>query len=182
MTRAAIARAAAPPLAQEATHLFRTPRVTDGAAIHRLIAECPPLDLNAVYAYLLLCQHFSGTCVVAESPGGSIDGFVSAYVPPGQADRLFIWQVAVHERARGQRLARHMLHDLLRRPGLAAIRRLETTVGPDNHASRRTFIRLAADLGAHVAEQPFFGKQLFGQAEHDDEMLLSIGPFASIPR
>jgi L-2,4-diaminobutyric acid acetyltransferase len=182
MTQAVDNRAAAPVAAQEPSHLFRTPRVTDGAVIHRLIADCPPLDLNTVYAYLLLCEHFAATCVVAESPGGSIDGFVSAYIPPGRPDRLFVWQVAVHERARGQRLARRMLHALLRRPELAGIRHLEATVGPDNHASRHTFTSLSVDLGAHVAEQPFFGKQLFGQADHDDEMLLRIGPFASIPR
>lgn len=169
------------PTGKDVSHAFRTPRVADGAAIHRLIAECPPLDVNSVYAYLLLCDHFRDTCVVAESPGGNIDGFVSAYVLPDRADRIFVWQVAVHARVRGQHLARCMLHELLRRPGLAGIRHLETTVGPDNHASRRTFTSLAADLGAHVAEQPFFGKQLFGHADHDDEMLLRIGPFASIP-
>ncbi|OZI59810.1 diaminobutyrate acetyltransferase [Bordetella genomosp. 11] len=182
MNRAFDMRAATPLAAQEPSHLFRIPRPPDGAVIHRLVGDCPPLDQNTVYAYLLLCEHFPATCVVAESPGGSIDGFVSAYVPPGRTDRLFVWQVAVHERARGQRLARRMLHALLRRPELADIRHVETTVGPDNHASRRTFISLAGDLGAHVAEQPFFGKQLFGQADHDDEMLLRIGPIASIPR
>jgi L-2,4-diaminobutyric acid acetyltransferase len=174
-------RAGATPPANTSAHVFRAPRVGDGAAIHRLIADCPPLDVNSVYAYLLLCDHFRDTCVVAESAGGNIDGFVSAYVPPGQSERLFIWQVAVHGRARGQGLARRMLHELLSRPVLEGVRHLETTVGPDNHASRRTFIGLAADLGAHVAEQPCFGKQLFGHADHDDEMLLKIGPFASIP-
>jgi L-2,4-diaminobutyric acid acetyltransferase len=153
----------------------------DGAAIHRLISECPPLDLNSVYAYLLLCEHFRDTCVVAESGGGSIDGFVSAYIPPSAPHLLFVWQVAVHDRARGQRLARAMLHHLLRRPGLAHVRHLETTVGPDNQPSRRTFGGLASDLGAHLAEQPFFNRQLFGHADHDDEMLLKIGPFASTP-
>ncbi|ARP87217.1 diaminobutyrate acetyltransferase [Bordetella genomosp. 9] len=188
MTGGAINRAGIAPAAQTSTshdspsrHLLRAPRLADGAAVHRLVGECPPLDLNSTYAYLLLCEHFRDTCVVAESAGGSIDGFVSAYVPPGRPDCVFVWQVAVHGRARGQRLARHMLHELLRRPVLAGVRNLETTVGPDNRASRQTFIGLAADLGAHIAEQPFFGKQLFGHADHDDEMLLRIGPFASIP-
>jgi L-2,4-diaminobutyric acid acetyltransferase len=180
MTGAVLTKGGAP-AARDDSHVFRRPRVADGVAIHRLVADCPPLDLNSVYAYLLLCEHFPGTCVVAESPGGSIDGFVSGYVPPGKPDHLFIWQVAVHARARGQGLARRMLHDLLRRPELAGARHLETTIGPDNQASRRTFVSLAADLGAHVAEQPFFGKQLFGHADHDDELLFRIGPFASIP-
>ncbi|OZI30256.1 diaminobutyrate acetyltransferase [Bordetella genomosp. 10] len=167
---------------QRPAHALRRPRPVDGAVIHRLIAECPPLDLNSVYAYLLLCEHFPDTCVVAESGGGNIDGFVSAYIPPTSPDTLFIWQVAVHERARGHGLAGAMLRHLLGRPGLAHIRQLETTVGPDNQPSRRTFTGLASGLGAHVAEQPLFGKQLFGHdGDHDDEMLLRIGPFASIP-
>jgi len=139
------------------------------------------LDLNSLYAYLLLCEHFSHTCVVAESAGGCIDGFISAYVPPARPTVIFIWQVAVHARARGQRLGRTMLNELLRRQELEHVRHLETTVGPDNQASRRMFSGLAAELGAHISEQPFFDRQLFGGSDHDDEMLLKIGPFA-LPR
>jgi L-2,4-diaminobutyric acid acetyltransferase len=99
-------------------------------------------------------------------------------VIPDRPDTLFVWQVAVHTRARGHRLGRAMLRELLRRKGLEHVRYLETTVGPDNQASRRSFAGLASELGAHVSEQPFFDRQLFGGADHDDEMLLRIGPFA----
>lgn len=166
------------PAVRAQTHTMRLPNRKDGAAIHRLISECPPLDLNSLYAYLLLCEHFSDTCVIAESSGGRIDGFISAYVIPARPDVLFVWQVAVHTRARGQRLGRAMLRELLQRKGLEHVRHLETTVGPDNQASRRSFTGLAGELGAHVSEQPFFDRQLFGGADHDDEMLLRIGPFA----
>ncbi|MFU1906806.1 diaminobutyrate acetyltransferase [Bordetella avium] len=174
-----MAASAAP---QAKRHQMRPPRLADGAAIHRLIADCPPLDLNSRYAYLLLCEHHSATCVVAESHGGRIDGFISAYQPPARPDVLFIWQVAVHERARGQKLARAMLNALLQRAGLNSVRHLETTVGPDNQASRRTFASLAADLGAHIAERPYFDRSVFGGADHDDEMLLKIGPFEPVSR
>jgi len=160
---------------------LRAPRRSDGAALHRLVSECPPLDVNSLYAYLLLCEHFSATCVVAESAGGRIDGFISAYLPPARPDVIFVWQVAVHSRARGQRLGRAMLRELLQRKELGHVRHLETTVGPDNQASRRTFAGLAGELGAHISEQPFFDRQLFGGADHDDEMLLKIGPFTLPP-
>src|SRR3546814_10843028 len=39
----------------------RMPHKTDASGIHRLISECPPLDLNSVYTYLLLSEHFSRT-------------------------------------------------------------------------------------------------------------------------
>lgn len=173
-----ILSSAVAPAVSAQTHTMRLPDRKDGAAIHRLISECPPLDLNSLYAYLLLCEHFRDTCVLAESAGGRINGFISAYVDPSRPDVLFVWQVAVHARARGQRLGRAMLRELLQRKNLAHVRYLETTVGPDNQASRRTFAGLAAEVGAHVSEQPFFDRQLFGGADHDDEMLLRIGPFA----
>src|SRR3546814_14353168 len=94
---------------------LRAPRRSDGAALHRLVSEWPPLDVNSLYAYLLLCEHFSATCVVAESAGGRTDGFVSAYLPPARPDVIFVWQVAVHSRARGQRLASAILCELLQR-------------------------------------------------------------------
>ena len=161
------------------SYRFRKPGRADGAAIHRLITQCPPLDRNSVYAYLLLCEHFRDTCVLAEHEG-EIDGFISAYVPPGRPDVLFVWQVAVHARARGHGLGRAMLRELLQRPGLSPAY-IETTVGPDNEASRRMFAGLAKQLGASCTESPLFERHLFGDASHDDEILLRIGPFGTVP-
>ncbi|MEI2416093.1 diaminobutyrate acetyltransferase [Orrella sp. JC864] len=160
---------------------LRQPRRTDGAAIHALIAACPPLDLNSVYAYLLQCEHFAQTGVVAEREG-RIDGFISAYVPPGRPDVLFVWQVAVHERARGHGLGQRMLAEILGRPACAAVRFVETTVGPDNQASRGMFAALARQRQAGIEESPLFPASLFGEGPaHEDEMLLRIGPFKAGP-
>src|SRR5690625_1098881 len=118
--------------------VLRQPRVSDGPHIHQLVSECPPLDLNSLYSYLLLCEHHASTCVVAES-GEGVCGFVSAYVRPDQPDVIFVWQVAVHESARGTGLARRMLLELLNRDSMQNVRYLETTVGPENVSSRRMF-------------------------------------------
>lgn len=159
---------------------LRLPDKADASAIHRLIEQCPPLDLNSIYAYLLLCEHFRQTCVLADGPQGP-DGFISAYIPPGRPDALFVWQIAVHERARGRGLGRRMLLDLLARPQLAGVRHVETTVGPDNDASRGMFAGLARRLRAEVSESALFDRHLFGGAGHDDERLLRIGPFLPPP-
>jgi L-2,4-diaminobutyric acid acetyltransferase len=156
------------------SHL-REPRITDGAAIHRLVRACPPLDLNSPYAYLLLCAHHAATCVVAEQGAGPV-GFVSAYRPPARPDTVFIWQVAVAPAARGQGLALHMLEHLLARPALAGWRWLETTVTPSNAASRRVFEILATRLNAQCAERTFFSKEDFQDPHHEPEMLIRIGP------
>jgi len=166
--------------APPAAPVLRRPDRQDAAAIHRLVAECPPLDLNSVYAYLLLCEHFRDTCVAA-CRGARIDGFISAYIPPGRPDTLFVWQVAVHERARGQSLGKAMLRELLARPMARHVRHLETTVGPTNQASRRMFAGLARELGTCSIEEPLFDRTLFGAGEHEDEMLLKIGPFGERP-
>lgn len=149
--------------------------------VHRLISECPPLDLNSLYCYLLLSEHFSDTCVVAECDG-RIDGYVSAYIPPSKPDVLFVWQVAVHERARGQGLGPRMLNSLLARPGLNRIRYIETTVGPTNAASRGMFSRFAQQFEAEIQETPLFEYHLFGSKGHDAEPLIRIGPLGNTRR
>ncbi len=155
---------------------LRTPDRRDGAQIHRLIEQCPPLDLNSQYAYLLLCEHFSPTCVLAQADH-QVLGFISAYMPPAQADVLFIWQVAVHPQARGRGLGLSMLQTLLRRPHLSHIQFIETTVSPQNQASRGLFAALATALQASIQELPLFDRHLFAGHGHDDEPLLRIGPF-----
>lgn len=154
---------------------LRAPTKQDGQAIHQLIKQCPPLDLNSVYTYLLLCEHFEQTCVVAEVDG-RLCGFVSAYLHPQHPDVLFIWQVAVHERARGMGVGQQMLTSLLRRPSTRQVRFLETTVGPENVPSRRMFQALAKGCRADVEESALFESGLFGPGGHDDECLLRIGP------
>ncbi len=157
--------------------VLRRPALHDGAAIHALISQSPPLDLNSTYAYLLLCHHFRDTCVVAEI-NGKIVGFISGYLPPAQPDTFFVWQVAVHSDARGRGLGTSMLRYLLQPQDTGHIQYLDTTVSPSNQASRAMFARLARDLGAVLSEQPLFPKALFGKgAGHEDEMLLRIGPF-----
>lgn len=153
------------------------PSVRHGAAIHRLVDACKPLDLNSTYAYLLLCEHFAGTCVHAERAGRTV-GFVSAYRPPQRSDVIFVWQVAVAEEMRGQGLARAMLRELLDRPALRECRHLETTVSPSNEPSRRLFHGLARERRAAITERVLFSGQDFGSEHHESETLIRIGPFA----
>lgn len=155
---------------------LREPRKSDAAAIHRLISDCPPLDLNSVYTYLLLSEHFSPTCVVAGTDE-SMEGFISGYIRPDQPNVLFVWQVAVHADARGTGLAGRMLAELLQRDHLSAVEYIETTVGPENRASRAMFASLARNLLAPLKEKPLFERGHFGAQGHEDEPLLRIGPF-----
>lgn len=155
---------------------LRAPTVADAAAVHGLIARSKPLDLNSTYAYLLLCHHYADTCVVAHQ-GDRLAGFVSGYVPPRQPDTLFIWQVAVDHSARGSGLGAQMLRHVMERDVTAAARFMHTTISPTNIASRRMFQRFANSVAAPANEDMLFDRTVFGQEDHEEEVLLKIGPF-----
>lgn len=161
---------------------LRVPRDTDGAAVHALIADCPPLDANSLYCNLLQCTHFADTTALAECDG-EVVGFVSGYRPPGDPESLFIWQVAVSRRARGQGLGKRLMLEILRRPGNRDVRFLRTTVTPGNEASWRMFESLARDLGASGERRRLFDAERHFGGSHDSEIEFVIGPFdtAHIP-
>ena len=153
------------------------PSVRDGKAVHALVAACKPLDPNSTYAYLLLCEHFAETCVIARQDGRTV-GFVSSYRPPKKQDTVFVWQVAVATAARGEGLARRMLRELLGRTALQGCRYLETTVTPTNAPSTRLFHGLARELEAPLEEKSLFQEEDFGAERHEAETLFRVGPFA----
>lgn len=170
----------------DAQFILSEPRPDDGADMEDLVRSCGALDNNSTYAYLLMCKHFAGTCVVARHRGGQgrLAGFVSGYLKPGADDTLFVWQVAVAPDARRQGLGGAMLSHLLERHPLRQVRFLEATVGPENQASRALFAGLAEELGTRCEVRIEFARDLFSQDgandarnEHDDEYLFRIGPF-----
>ncbi len=149
---------------------------SDGFRLHQLVAECPPLDPNSMYCNLLQCSHFAETCVAAELDGELV-GFISGYIPPQQSDTLFVWQVAVHEKGRGQGLAKRMLKHIVAREVCREVTHLETTITEDNEASWALFRSFARDLGAVLEYHEHFAKEAHFGGLHDSEFLLRIGPF-----
>ena len=157
---------------------IRNPDVDDGARIWELIRNSKPLDLNSPYLYLLLCRHFSETCLIAEK-GSELLGFVSTYRPPKLSDVLFVWQVAIHVSARKQGLAKTLLHKLIQQDGCQNIRYIEVTVSPSNKASKNLFHSFAKELNVDCKETPFFTKELFPDSQdHEEEILFQIGPLS----
>ncbi|HEX5007751.1 MAG TPA: diaminobutyrate acetyltransferase [Hyphomonadaceae bacterium] len=157
---------------------FRRPKLSDGAGVHNLVASCPPLDRNSLYCNLLQCSHFAETSVVAEI-GERIVGWVGGYILPGKPDHLFVWQVAVHPSARGQRLAEAMISEILRRPACEDVTHLTTSITDKNVASWRTFSRLSAALKTVLESQPWLRTETHLAGRHPTEHEVVIGPFAA---
>ncbi len=154
--------------------IIRKPQASDGFKIHQLIASSPPLDLNSVYSYYLLSEHFRDTCVVAEH-GEEVVGFISAYYIPERNNTLFVWQVVVDKVLRGQRIAGRMLNNLLQRFEPGDLSYVEVTVNPSNTASRRLFESLAKEHATTMEEEVFLDAAAFGSgANHESEILLRI--------
>ena len=151
------------------------PTAADAPAVHTLIRECPPLDLNSPYAYLLLCTHFADTSAVAVADG-SLLGFAGGYLKPDDRSVLFIWQIAVSPEARGRGLGHDLLQELLDRPACRTVRHLETTITPSNEASWALFRSFARARRADCRESVLFGREHFAGRDHEEERLLRITP------
>ena len=156
---------------------FRAARVSDAARIWQIVNDSGVLDRNSSYAYLLFCRHFGATSVVAEL-AGEVGGFITAFRPPGREEVVFVWQVAVDEALRGRRVARRMLHALVRLPGCEGVRFLETTVTPSNEPSRKLFRSFARHESAECSVGTGFTADQFPEGGHEAaEELFRIGPF-----
>lgn len=154
---------------------FRTPRPEDGPAVTRLVADCPPLDVNSAYCNLLQCDHFAETCVVAEAADG-LAGWISGYRPPSAPEDIFVWQVAVRADARGQGLGGRMLAELIRRPAVRGATRLITTVTESNQASLSMFAGFARRGGMTLSRTPKYERDRHFEGLHETEWQVSIGP------
>ncbi|MCS4503162.1 L-2,4-diaminobutyric acid acetyltransferase [wastewater metagenome] len=158
--------------------ILRQPAIADGGGMWRVVRDAGVLDENSSYLYLLMARDFSETCVVAERDGRTI-GFVTGYRRPQRPDTAFLWQVGLLPEAQGLGLGKRLVAAFLRAPGCQGATRLETTITPDNAASRALFRAVARDLGAECAVSPCFTAADFPEAGHDDEELFSIGPFTA---
>ena len=154
-----------------------SPVIDDGVEIWRLASESKVLDVNSRYAYLLWCRDFADTSVVARRSDDLDDpalGFVTGYRRPEVPDTLFVWQVAVDERARGEGLAGRMLDTLVE--SVDDVHHLETTITPDNEASIALFTKFADRWRAQVERRKLFDEELLGD-DHLPETRFRIGPF-----
>jgi len=155
--------------------VFRLPSANDADEVYRLIKVCKPLDLNSRYTYLLLCDHFRDTCVIADIKD-RIFGVVLGYRHPRKPNTLFVWQIAVEPNKRKRGIALSMLQQLLNRDYLNNISYVEATAIPSNEASAALFRSFGNQLEAPLEERVYFPSDLFGKDNHEEEVLFRIGP------
>lgn len=152
--------------------LFSKPLKENAKDIYNLIKRGGVLDLNSEYLYLLQCTHFSETCSVATF-NDEIIGFVSGYLLPNKNDTLFIWQVAVDERFRGQNIAFKTIMNIFN--SNENIKYILSTVSPSNKSSQRVFEKLANHFNTKIKNETAFSLEDFLNS-HEIEVQYLIGP------
>ena len=155
--------------------LFRIPQKKDAKRIVDLIKIGGTLDLNSEYLYLLQTTHFNETCCVAVCED-EIIGFVSGYLVPNEEEKLFIWQVAVSSKFRGQNLEKQIIMDIFNRNNLKKqIKYILSTVSPSNKSSQRVFEKVSIDFDTDIKSKTLFSLNDFIDA-HEEEVQYLIGP------
>lgn len=152
--------------------VLRPPTLDDGAALWRMTRDSQVLDVNSPYAYLLWCDRFAQSSVVAEVDG-EVAGFIMGFHPPEDPEVLFVWQVAVGGDRRGLGLGSRMLDELVDRTRSTAV---QATVTPSNTASQRLFRALARRRGCECREEPHILAEHFPTPDHEPENLFHIAP------
>ncbi len=150
------------------------PTVEDGSAMWELV-EHSTLDQNSAYKYIMMCEYFAETCVVAKVDKELV-GFITAFIPPERPDVVFVWQIGVDSSQQGKGLASKLLNELIHREACEDIRFVEATVTPTNKASQALFRKLARTHNTTCDVSEFFTKDLFPNDTHEEELNFRIGP------
>lgn len=153
---------------------MRPPSPQDGREVWQLVKQSPVLDLNSTYHYILMCDYFRDSCVLAHH-GTQLIGALIAFKHPRQRETLFVWQIVVDPVARGRGLAGRMIDLAIQQTGCTW---LETTVSPSNHASRHLFESWAQHHSAKLTDAEGYPAAWF-KSTHEHEPLLRIGPIAT---
>ncbi|MBB6731739.1 diaminobutyrate acetyltransferase [Cohnella zeiphila] len=153
---------------------FRPPRAEDGRRMAELVRASGELDVNSTYCYAMLGQWFSETCLIAETKEeGRLAGMVTGFRLPSDPLTLFVWQIAVDSRYRGQGVAMALLNELTAE---LDVRFVETTISPSNGPSRRLFQKWADSLRMAITVSEGFREGIFLEPGHEAEELYRMGP------
>ncbi|WP_238389589.1 diaminobutyrate acetyltransferase [Virgibacillus sp. MSP4-1] len=133
------------------------------------------LDQNSPYKYIMMCEYFADTCVVAKE-NDELAGFVTAFIPPEKPDVVFVWQIGVDSSQQGKGIASRLLNELIQREACEDVRYVEATVTPSNRASQSLFRGLARKHNTDCKVSECFTEDLFPTDDHEEELAFKIGP------
>lgn len=154
---------------------FRIPTENDGKEMFRIVKESKVLDVNSSYSYLMWSKYFNKTSIIAQYEDEVI-GFVTGFLKPESPNTLFVWQVAVDEKFRGNGLATKLIMQLVSKIKKQNIQFIEATVTPSNKPSSNLFKGLAKRYETECDIFECFSEDQFPDSSHEAEYAYKIGP------
>ena len=128
---------------------LRRAGAADLEGIRSFVAGSPPLDLHTPYTYWVLLHWFSDYCFVAEEEE-EFAGFLTALPVPDSS--LFIWQIGVAHRFRGQGVGTRLLEAAVGKAREKGAGRICFSIEAGNAGSLGLFRRFAGSLGQNMEE------------------------------
>lgn len=155
---------------------LKKPVPSNGQAMWELVKNSKSLDLNSLYFYILMADHF-GSSSIAAFKNNELAGFVISYFPPSHKETLFVWQVCVSEKFQGTGLGKTMLTSLVKSDSPQKVKYLDATINPSNNASIALFSSAARALDSDFKfDEIIYPENFFGKTGHEPEKLFHIGP------
>jgi L-2,4-diaminobutyric acid acetyltransferase len=157
--------------------VFKNPIKSDAPKMFSCLGLIPELEKNSIYMYMLFCDIFKETSMIAME-GEQVVGAAIGFLMPSDPKNYFMWQLGVLPQWRQKGLATDLVRALLKSPGLSAIDWLSCTVEADNIAIMTTFRRLAESLDTHIELADKFDSKDFLPYIHATERELRMGPLS----
>ncbi|MDY0131600.1 MAG: diaminobutyrate acetyltransferase [Desulforegulaceae bacterium] len=155
---------------------LKKPVPSDGKLIWELVKNSKSLDLNSIYHYVLMADHFNESSIAAFKDN-ELAGFVTAYFPPIKHQTLFVWQVGVSKKFQGRNLGKTMITTLAKSQLSQKVKYLHATITTSNKASIALFKSTAKSLDSNYKfDEIIYPKDFFGETGHEPEKLFQIGP------
>ncbi len=116
----------------------RRVKESDFLEVHKFVLGCKPLELYPKHLYKIIFRYFGNTCYILKSDG-KIIGFIMGFVSQRHKDTYFLWQIGIEPFSQGQSIGSKMLSELEKEIKNLSLKRIETTVDPQNIASKNLF-------------------------------------------
>ncbi|SDC19742.1 diaminobutyrate acetyltransferase [Pelagirhabdus alkalitolerans] len=153
---------------------YASPQLEDGKKMWQL-ASHTTLDDNSAYKYIMMCQYFKETCVVAKD-NQNVLGFITGFIPPENPNTVFVWQISVDPNHSGKGIASKLLKQLVSQVKSKGVNYVEATITPSNKASQALFKKLATSFDTDYQVESFLTQDLFPDETFEEELKYRIGP------
>jgi diaminobutyrate acetyltransferase len=118
--------------------VIRRAREEEFLDVYRFISSCGVLETYGEHFFRIVIRYFGSTSYLAERDGAII-GYMWGFLTQEDPETFFLWQIGVDPATRGEGIGGLILERAEADLAARGCRRIELTIDPANHPSRRLF-------------------------------------------